>query len=99
MTPVSSHNSLSFSRDMMLCGYLLYQLINKAGAVGEVRRTRNAARKKVSRISYIYESNTRLCNGRFRSVYLSGMNLDDEVAPMPGRPWRTGLYVIENSPR
>ena len=34
-----------------------------------------------------------------RQNYLSGMNLDDEVAPIPGRPWRTGLYVIENSPR
>ena len=29
--------------------------------------------------------------------YLSGTNLEDEVAPIPGRPCLTGLYANENS--
>lgn len=31
--------------------------------------------------------------------YLSGMNLDDVVDPIPAFPCFTGLYEIENSPR
>ena len=31
--------------------------------------------------------------------YLRGMNLDEWVAPIPGRPCLTGLYVMENSPK
>lgn len=31
--------------------------------------------------------------------YFRGMNLEEWVAPMPGRPCFTGLYVMENSPR
>ena len=32
-------------------------------------------------------------------VYWSGMKRDELVDPRPGRPWRTGLYVMENSPK
>jgi hypothetical protein len=32
-------------------------------------------------------------------VYLSGIKRDECVAPIPGRPCLTGLYVIENSPK
>ena len=32
-------------------------------------------------------------------LYLSGMNLDDVVDPIPALPCLTGLYEIENSPR
>ena len=31
--------------------------------------------------------------------YLRGMKREPVVDPRPARPWRTGLYVIENSPR
>eukprot|EP01045_Picozoa_sp_COSAG04_P009051 COSAG04_NODE_515_length_13209_cov_19.059115_16_plen_73_part_00 len=34
-----------------------------------------------------------------RRDYLSGTNREDLVAPIPARPWETGLYVMENSPR
>lgn len=33
----------------------------------------------------------------FNRVYLSGMNRDEWVAPIPGRPCFTGLYDMENS--
>lgn len=32
-------------------------------------------------------------------AYLSGMKRDELVAPIPGRPWVTGLYEMANSPR
>lgn len=35
----------------------------------------------------------------FSLLYLSGMNLDDVVDPIPALPCLTGLYEIENSPR
>lgn len=34
-----------------------------------------------------------------KGVYFSGINLEECVAPIPGLPCLTGLYVIENSPR
>lgn len=34
-----------------------------------------------------------------RQPQFSGMNREELVDPIPGRPWRTGLYVMENSPR
>ena len=35
----------------------------------------------------------------FVHVYFRGMNRDEWVAPIPGRPCLTGLYVMLNSPR
>lgn len=33
------------------------------------------------------------------SIYFNGMNLELWVAPIPGRPCLTGLYVNTNSPK
>lgn len=33
------------------------------------------------------------------TIYLSGINREECVAPIPGLPCLTGLYVTENSPR
>ena len=37
--------------------------------------------------------------GRSEGPYLSGMKREECVAPIPGRPCLTGLYVRENSPK
>ena len=34
-----------------------------------------------------------------QTAYFRGMKRDEWVAPIPGRPWVTGLYEMENSPR
>ena len=49
----------------------------------------------------IQKNNNRLM-GKWHSIhiiYLSGMNLELWVDPIPGRPCDTGLYEIDNSPR
>ncbi len=34
-----------------------------------------------------------------KTGHLSGTYIEERDAPMPGVPWRTGLFVIANSPR
>ena len=36
---------------------------------------------------------------RKMKIYFNGMKREEWVAPIPGRPCLTGLYVMENSPK
>jgi len=53
--------------------------------------------------AFFYSSEVICCYmiiiNNINKIYLSGIKRDECVAPIPGRPCLTGLYVIENSPK
>lgn len=50
-------------------------------------------------ITYIRKNIYRTLSQQYIFHYLSGIKREECVAPIPGRPCFTGLYVIANSPR